>query len=433
MFSLKWRLGGAQLAHHKATTNSETQLLPTPEKVILPMVQHIGRPCEPTVKVGDHVEIGDIVGDSSEYLSAPIHASVSGTVSEIREFLTPNSIRTKAVVITSDQGQTYSPGLRPLDPQTPEEFAAAVRASGLVGLGGAGFPTHVKLSPSVIPKIDTLLVNSAECEPYITSDYRECVEYPDDVLGGIELIRKFFQLKQVFIGIEDNKPAAIALFREKCAGTGIEVKVLKSRYPQGAEKVLIFTATRRIVPQGKLPADVGVLVMNITSLATLYRYFQTGVPLVAKRLTVDGDAVAEPKNVMVPIGTPISDLISFCGGYKTQPQKILMGGPMMGTALYSDELPVLKNNNALLALADSASLSQPATACIRCSSCINACPLELMPTVIEHDYKKGDIPALQKDKVMLCMECGSCSYVCPAKRPLLETNRLAKKLVRKAT
>ena len=208
---------------------------------------------------------------------------------------------------------------------------------------------------------------------------------------------------------------------------------LQSRYPQGAEKVLIFTATRRIVPQGTLPADVGVLVMNITSLATLYRYFQTGIPLVAKRLTVDGDAVAEPKNVMVPIGTPIADLIAFCGGYKTQPQKLLMGGPMMGTALYSDELPVLKNNNALLALADSASLSQPTTACIRCSSCINACPLELMPTVIEHDYKKGDIPALQKDKVMLCMECGSCSYVCPAKRPLLETNRLAKKLVRKAT
>ncbi len=411
----------------------ETELLPDPPKVILPMTQHIGRACVPTVSVGDAVRIGDIVGDSEEFVSAPVHASVSGTVTGIIDFLTPNSIRTKAVVIESDGQRRVSDRLAPCDPQTPEQLAQAARASGLVGLGGAGFPTHVKLSPSSIERVDTLLINSAECEPYITSDYRECMENADDVLGGIALLKRFYHFQNIYIGIEDNKPQAIALFREKCRGTDIKVRELPSRYPQGAEKVLIFSTTRRIVPQGKLPLDVGVLILNITSLATLYRYCKTGVPLVAKRITVDGDAVAEPKNVRAPIGTPIADVIAFCGGYRTQPRKILMGGPMMGTALYSDELPVLKNNNAILALAQSADLQQPTTACIRCGACINACPLELMPTVIEHDYRRGDAEALQKDKVALCMECGSCSYVCPAKRPLLATNRLAKKLIRKRT
>ena len=259
------------------------------------------------------------------------------------------------------------------------------------------------------------------------------MENADDVLGGVALLQRFYRFQNIYLGIEDNKPQAIALFREKCRGTDVKVRELPSRYPQGAEKVLIFSTTRRIVPQGKLPLDVGVLILNITSLATLYRFCATGVPLVAKRITVDGDAVAQPKNVRVPIGTPIADVIAYCGGYKTPPRKLLMGGPMMGTALYSDELPVLKNNNAILALAKSADLQQPTTACIRCGACIKACPLELMPTVIEHDYRRGDTEALQQDKVALCMECGSCSYVCPAKRPLLATNRLAKKLIRKRT
>ena len=305
-----------------------------------------------------------------------------------------------------------------------------MKASGLVGLGGAGFPTYVKLSPKNLSEVDTLCINAAECEPYITSDYRTIMEDAEDVLNGARQVQKYLDLKKVIIGVEDNKPKAIALLKEMTAGdASIEVASLPAKYPQGAEKVLIYHTTGRVVPEGKLPADVGVIVMNVASVAFLSKYLKTGMPLTTKRVTVDGSAIAEPKNLLVPIGTPIQNLIDFCGGFKTEPGKVLMGGPMMGIAVNRLDYPVLKNNNAILAFDEKDSREPEETPCIRCGRCVNACPFNLMPASIEKAFKAGNVDALRELKVNLCMECGCCAFACPAKRRLVMTNRLAKKML----
>jgi len=312
-----------------------------------------------------------------------------------------------------------------------------VRASGLVGLGGAGFPTHVKLNPQNIDDVDTVIINAAECEPYITADYRECMENSWDIVSGVVTVMEFLEAKHGIIAVEANKPKAIAELKKIAAqvceeGYCITVQTLPARYPQGAEKVLIAQTTGRKVPPGKLPADVGCVVMNVTSVAFLARYLKTGMPLVEKRLTVDGSAVAEPKNVIVPLGTPIKDVLAFCGGLKSDAAKLLMGGPMMGTALKDDSLPVLKQNNALLALDERDAVLREPTACIRCGKCVSACPMSLTPPAIAAAFARKDVAELQKRGVMVCMECGCCSYSCPANRPIVQTMRLAKDMVRQA-
>ena len=312
------------------------------------------------------------------------------------------------------------------------DLKKAARAAGLVGLGGAGFPTHVKLMPKNLDEVTTLLVNGAECEPYITADNRAMLEDTDDIVEGIKLVKKYMNLSTVIIGIEDNKPQAIAKLQAAVADIeGASVKALKAQYPQGGEKVLIYECTGKIVPEGKLPSDVGCVVMNVSSIAFVAKYMRTGMPLITKRLTVDGDAIAEPKNVEVAIGTSFSDVIDFCGGFKTEPKKIIMGGPMMGFAVPTINYPVLKNNNAILAFsaAKAAEAEKPETPCIRCARCVNACPFSLMPAAIEKAYKAGNVDALKALKVNLCMECGCCAYVCPAKRNLVSVNRLAKKMI----
>lgn len=427
------------MPHHKNTASCESVIMPPPPQVILPMQQHIGAPCVPTVKVGDYVFVGQVIGDSDRPVSAPIHASVSGTVSKLTEVQLPGGQTVAAVVIDSDEKMLVDPSIKPPVVDTHEQFLQAVRASGLVGLGGAGFPAAIKLNVPKGKEIDTVLVNGAECEPYITADTREAIENSWDVLSGVYAVKELLGASRVLIAIENNKPEAIRILRNIADNDArdpedrVRVLELKSRYPQGAEKVLVQACTGRKVPQGGLPADVGCLVINLTSVAFLARYLKTGMPLVTRRITVDGSAVAEPKNVIVPIGTPIKDVIAFCDGYKTTPGKLLMGGPMMGIALADDELPVLKQNNAILAFAENdATLPQP-TACIRCGRCVQACPMNLMPTALERAAMQKDAKELQALSVMNCMECGSCAFVCPARRPLVQAMRVGKGVLRAAS
>lgn len=378
-----------------------------------------------------------MVGDTKAFVSAPIHASVSGTVQAITEIQLPGGQKTKAVVIESDGEQRVHESVQPPVIQSREDFAAAVRASGLVGLGGAGFPAHVKLNPPKDAKIDTLIVNGAECEPYITADYREIMENSWDIMSGVYAVKDLLGVENVIIAIENNKPDGIKVLSSIADNSNdpdnqVNIKALPSRYPQGAEKVLIQATTGRVVPTGKLPSDVGVVVMNITSIAFLSRYMKTGMPLTTKRLTIDGSAIWSPKNVIVPIGTPIKDVIAFAGGYKEDPRKIIMGGPMMGLAMVDDSLPVLKQNNAILAFDEKEAKLMEPLPCIRCGKCVQACPMKLMPTSIERLYKAKDVEGLQKAGAMTCMECGCCAFVCPAGRRLVQSMRLSKALIKNA-
>lgn len=431
--------GGAAVPHHKNTWELPTATMPPPERVILPMQQHLGAPCVPTVKKGDTVFVGTVVGDSDAYVSAPVHASVSGTVEELTTVMLTGGQMTQAVVIRSDGKMEKDPAIYPPAAiTTKEELAAAARSAGLVGLGGAGFPAHVKLNVPEGKQIDTLIVNVAECEPYVTSDHREALENGKNVLEGIYKVKEILEVQRVLIAVEDNKPDVIQRLSEIAGDPQrdpldqVRVLPLKSRYPQGAEKVLVQACTGRKVPEGKLPADVGCLVMNIGSISFLASYMRTGMPLTLKRVTLDGSAIAHPQNVIVPVGTPIKDVVAFCGGYKAEPKKLIMGGPMMGVAITSDELPILKQNNAILAFDErEAALRQP-TACIRCGRCVAACPMQLMPTKLEQAAERKDVKALQSLHVMTCMECGCCSFSCPAGRRLVQAIRLGKSYVRKA-
>lgn len=431
--------GGAAVPHHKNTWELPTATMPPPERVILPMQQHLGAPCVPTVKKGDTVFVGTVVGDSDAYVSAPVHASVSGTVEELTTVMLTGGQMTQAVVIRSDGKMEKDPAIYPPAAiTTKEELAAAARSAGLVGLGGAGFPAHVKLNVPEGKQIDTLIVNVAECEPYVTSDHREALENGKNVLEGIYKVKEILEVQRVLIAVEDNKPDVIQRLSEIAGDPQrdpldqVRVLPLKSRYPQGAEKVLVQACTGRKVPEGKLPADVGCLVMNIGSISFLASYMRTGMPLTLKRVTLDGSAIAHPQNVIVPVGTPIKDVVAFCGGYKTEPKKLIMGGPMMGVAITSDELPILKQNNAILAFDErEAALRQP-TACIRCGRCVAACPMQLMPTKLEQAAERKDVEALQSLHVMTCMECGCCSFSCPAGRRLVQAIRLGKSYVKKA-
>ena len=424
-------LKGIALPHRKNTMDMQTRRMPPPELVTIPMIQHIGAECQPLVKPGDLVKVGQLIGSSGKKFSAPIHSSVSGRVRALENFITTSGARTLAVVIETDGLQQVDPSVAPPKVTSHREFVEAVNASGLVGLGGAGFPTHIKLDPQDLGRIDTLIVNIAECEPYITADYRACMEDGEALASGIALLKKYMDLRRVIVGIEDNKQEAVRLLKE-ILPTDVEIQVLRSRYPQGAEKVLVYETTGRVVQEGKIPADVGVVVMNISSVIFIDQFLRTGMPLVEKRLTVDGSAVRQPQNLWVPIGASVRSVVEFCGGYASQPGKLLMGGPMMGSALYTDEYPVIKNNNAVLALDRNEGRIPEETACIRCGRCIDVCPVNLTPAALDRANRANDLERLKALKVNLCMECGCCSYVCPAKRHLVLANRMGKKKLRDA-
>lgn len=429
--------GGVHAPHNKNTAHKESVVMPVPAMVVLPMTQHIGAPCQPVVKVGDTVDVGQCIARSDAFVSAPIHASVSGTVKKIDKITMPDGSKADAVFIESDGEQRLSPDLHPPKVETLSDLISAVRESGLVGLGGAGFPTAVKLNIPSDKHVDTMIVNVAECEPYITSDHREALENSWDIISGIMIVKEMLDIHRVIIGIEDNKPDAIKALQEiaeSSADIGDEIRVLPLRasYPQGAEKILIEACTGREVPMGGLPSDAGCLVMNVGSVAFIARYLKTGIPLVSRRLTVDGSAIAEPCNVIVPIGTPIKEVIDFVGGYREEPKKLLMGGPMMGVSLPSDDLYVLKQNNAIVAMgAREARLGEP-SACIRCGKCLSACPMRLQPVELSNAVDRKDTDALIKYNAMNCMECGCCAFTCPAKRHLVQNIRLGKAMLNQA-
>ncbi len=427
--------GGVSVSHNKNTAEMPVERMPIPEKVVISMQQHIGVPCTPIVKVGDEVAVGQKIGDSDKFVSAPIHATVSGKVTAVGDIKLANGIITKGVTIESDGEMRIYEGITPPVVTNKKELCAAVRESGLVGLGGAGFPTHVKLNIPEDKDIDTLIINAAECEPYITVDYRECIENAENVLKGVEILKNILGFKQVVIAIEDNKPKVFEVMKEIAdrdndKGDAIKLMTLKSRYPQGAEKMMVLSATGRKVPPGKLPSDVGCVVMNVASTAFIARYLETGKPLVSRSITVDGSAVRNPKNLRVPIGTSFADIVDYCGGFKTEPAKIISGGPMMGVAIFDIDAPICKQNNALLALDEKDAAFKKERDCIRCGKCVDVCPMSLMPTLIERYARIKDAEKLTSYNTMVCMECGSCAFACPSGRPLVQYMRLAKQVLR---
>lgn len=422
-------LKGIRVPHRKNTYLSSPAEMPPPKSVTLLCSMHIGKPAAPVVKVGDRVLVGQPVAEQSGFISSPVHASVSGTVKKIEDILTSSGTYVPAITIESDGLMERHESVTPPVINTREDFISAVRASGIVGLGGAGFPTYVKLDAK--EGVDTLIINGAECEPYITSDSVTLLSRGEEIIEAIGLMKKFIGIKKVIIGIEKNKKEAILNMKKLAAGDdSITVKALPSSYPQGAEKVLIYNTTGKVVPAGKLPADVGCIVCNCTTAAEIADYIKTGMPLVKKCVTVDGGAVKSPQNVVVPIGTSLADVFEFCGGFSEEPEKFLYGGPMMGISVPSPDSPVLKNTNAILAFGKADATAPRTTACIHCGRCVNHCPLGLVPTEIEKAYKAKSGELLEKVQVNLCMECGCCSYICPAKRPLVQTNKLAKATLR---
>ena len=396
------------------------------------MAQHIGAPCEPCIAVGDRVKIGQKIGDSEAFMSAPVHASISGVVKEIKDVMNVFGRLCKTVVIENDNMNEMYEGLEPPKCDTREDFIKAVRESGAIGLGGAGFPTHVKLGYDKNKvKIEYLLLNGAECEPYITSDYRELMENSDNVLAGIDLIMKKLEIPNAIIGIEEDKLAAIDKLTKLCVRyPNIKVQKLPGAYPQGAEKVLVHSLTGRIVEEGKLPSDVGCVVMNVSTAGFIYGYIKTGVPLIRRRITIDGNIVNNPANFFIPVGTLLHSIVGFADVRK-QPDRIVLGGPMMGSCAFDPDTPLGKTNNAVLLFAET--VEQKPTNCIRCGRCVRACAANLMPTELEQAFDARDVNELQRLKVNLCMNCGACSFVCPAKRNLAEKNQLAKDFLRAAT
>ncbi len=429
-------LNSIHVSHEKHTAACATEIMPIPETVCISMSQHIGAPCKPLVAKGDAVKVGQVIGDTDAFVSAPIHSSVSGTVKEIINMRNVMGGQDQMVVIEADGKQEVWEEIKPPVINDMKDFIAAMRASGLVGLGGASFPTHIKLNPKNLEEVDTVIVNAAECEPFITSDHRLMLENTQYIIDGILAVMKYLDIKKAYIGVEENKPDAIeklnAVIKENGHAHDIEVKVLRARYPQGAERVMIYEVTGKTMNAGELPAQYGIVLSNVTTFAFIGQYLKTGRPLTTKRITVDGNAINEPKNIIVPIGTRLADVAAACGGYKAEPKKIIMGGPMMGRAVYSDEFPLVKNNNAILFFDGPQALIPEETGCIKCGMCTRACPFNLLPVSMVQAYEDKDADKLNQLQVMQCMECGSCSYVCPARRPLSFTHKMAKGFVKEA-
>ncbi|MDK2801405.1 MAG: H+/Na+-translocating ferredoxin:NAD+ oxidoreductase subunit [Clostridiales bacterium] len=417
--------------HH--TEKIAIKSLKIPGKLFFPIQQHIGAPCEPLVAVGDEVKMGQKIADSKAFVSAPIHSSVSGKVVAIEPVLHPGGSKVLSIVIENDGKDTVHESVVPkgdLSTLEPKQIIDIVREAGIVGMGGAAFPTHVKLSPPPDKKIDYVIVNGAECEPYLTADHRMMLESPEDIIYGLKAIMKVLGLNKGYIGIEENKQDAIKVMKEYAAKEGgIEIVVLKTKYPQGAEKQLIKVVTGREVPSGGLPADVGAIVNNISTCTAIAQAIKTGMPLISRVVTVTGSAVKQPANYLVRIGTSFRTLFEASEGFNEDPAKIIMGGPMMGIAQFSIDVPVVKGTSGLLALTKKDVALKPESPCIRCGKCVDACPMNLLPIYISAYAKKNDLEKAEEYNAVDCIECGSCSYVCPSKRHLVQSIRVAKQAI----
>lgn len=400
-----------------------------PEEVVIPLQQHIGAPCKPLIEKGDHVKIGQKIGASDSFVSAPVHASISGQVTAIEPRKTSLGRKVLSVVIKANGQQDFAGELKGFGDDLPDggQIISLIREAGIVGMGGAAFPTHVKLSPPEGKEIDRVIVNGCECEPYLTGDHRLMLENSEDIIFGLIAIMKALGVKKGFIGIEENKMDAIISMKDASSpNQNIEVIPLKTKYPQGAEKMLIKAIVNREVPSGGLPLDVGVVVINTGTAKAVTDAISNGIPLVERIVTVTGSNIKNPGNLRVRIGTSFRHLIAECGGLNEESGKIIMGGPMMGKTQHTLDIPVMKGTSGIVLLTgDEAAAAEPGP-CIRCARCVDVCPVNLVPIGLANcsEYEKfGDLESLH---VLDCIECGSCSYICPAKRPLLHWIRLGK-------
>lgn len=416
--------GGVHPPENKVQTEHlATEVFPAPKKVYISMMQHIGAPVEPIVAVGDKVLKGQKIGDAKAGLNAPVHSSVSGTVVAIEEHDFFFGGKMKSVVIENDFQDTWAELTKIEDWQNADtkDLIAMIREKGIVGMGGATFPTHVKLNPPAGTKLDALVLNGAECEPYLNSDNRAMLEHPETIIEGIKILKKILNVSDAYVGIEDNKQEAIASMTKAAEGTGIEIVPLKTKYPQGGEKQLIKSILNRVVPSGQLPSSVGVVVQNTGTAAAVYDAIVNGKPLIERIATITGNAVKNPKNLYVRVGTEFSELLDYCGVERDKIAKLVMGGPMMGLPQANDKASVVKGTSGILALTMEETNYYEPRNCIRCSKCVGVCPMRLEPLMYDRLSIANEWDEMVSSyHLMDCIECGSCAYICPANRPLTQ-------------
>lgn len=434
---LKTFRGGVHPCDMKEPTANKkiVELDPSPE-MVYPMTQHIGAPSKPIVAVGDYVYAGQKIAETDGFVSACIHATVSGTVKAIEKRMHPNGLFVQSIVIEDDEKDNVYPHIKGCDDYTKlskAEIIEIIKDKGVVGLGGATFPTHVKLSPPDEAKIDYVIINAAECEPYLTSDYRAMLETPEQVIGGLKIIMHMFNLKDGYIGIEDNKEVAIETMKAIAAkqkDVNIHVVTLKTKYPQGGEKQLINAVTGRKVGPGQLPWQVGAIVANVDTSRAIYMAVLRGLPVMTRIVTTGGDCVNNPSNFKVRIGTRLGDIYDQTGGLNVSPKKVIMGGPMMGMALPNLDVPAIKGTSGLLAFSEKYAYGDRETACLKCGKCVDACPMKLLPNRLDAAARKDDFESLKKLNINDCIECGSCAFSCPAKRRQVQQIKVAKAKMR---
>lgn len=427
--------GGVYTTDYKGLTNKKPIMrAEEPKIVFIPLHQHVGAPCEPLVKRGDNVKMGQKIGESKAFVSASVHSSVSGIVKSITSLYSPRGMKTDCVVIESDGLNELHESIKPkgsLDTLSPKEIIEIIREAGIAGMGGAGFPTHVKLSPPPEKKIDTFILNGAECEPFLTPDHRMMLEMFEKILFGTKSLMKALNVENSYIAIEENKVDTVKAFQSVLKDSdNIKLVILKTKYPQGDEKRIINAITGRKVPSGGLPMDVGCVVNNVSTAKAVADAIQEGKPLYERIVTVTGNGVKEPKVLLAKIGTPFRELIDQSGGFNGKPGKVIMGGPMMGISQFSTEVPVIKTTGGILVLPKEEVTTEKISPCIKCGRCVDVCPVYLLPLYISAYTLKNNFEVAEKYKAMDCIECGACSYICPAKRPLTESIRLAKNEIR---